>query len=455
MRIRRSSLLSILSAVSLSFAAFAAPRTEWKAGVATIDITPKEAIWMAGYAARQHPSEGVVMPLHAKALAIEDRQGHRAVIVTSDILGFPRGVAGAIAEQAQQRYRLTREQLALTSSHIHSGPVIGQSLSLMYPVNAEQAATIAAYTAWLEQQVVSVIGAALKDLRPANLSLSRGEAGFAVNRRQLRNGQMIIGVNPSGPVDHEVTVLRVSGPDGKLRAVLFRYACHNTTLEGNFYKIHGDYAGIAQEKVEKAHPGTVALFALGCAGDSNPEPRGKEEIAVTHGQTLARAVEQALGGSQTPLRGPLRGAFARVDLPFATPPTREEFQARLTDRDPNRRKHAQAMLALLDKGQLPSTYAYPVQVLQFGKDLTMVVLGGKVVVDYTIRLKQELGAPDRLWVTAYANDVCGYIPSRRVLTEGGYEAVLSQMYYGHPAPWTPEVEDLVVGKVKGLVKKVR
>ncbi len=92
--------------------------------------------------------------------------------------------------------------------------------------------------------------------------------------------------------------------------------------------------------------------------------------------------------------------------------------------------------------------------LQFGKDLTLVALGGEVLVDYALRLKRELGA-DKLWVVAYANDVFAYIASRRVLGEGGYEAETSMIYYGQPGPWAPAVEDTLVTKVHQLVKKVR
>ncbi len=436
---------------------WAALRTEWKAGAASVVITPKQPMWMAGYAARKKPSEGTAQELYAKALALEDRRGNRAVIVTSDLIGLVRAITDPIAERVAQRYGLRRDRILFTSSHTHSGPVLRESLVGMYALDSERTAAVHAYTERLQEQVVELVGAALKDLAPARLSLGRGRADFAVNRRLKREKGFVIAVNPEGPVDHEVTVLRVERADGSLRAVLFSYACHNTTLGGDFYRFHGDYAGIAQEAFEKAHPGAVALFMAGCGADANPNPRGTVERARKHGESLAAAVEKTLAGPLRPVAGPLRTAFDRVDLPFAPPPSREELQARLEDKDIYRQRHAKAMLAILDqKGRLPSHYPYPIQVLQFGKDVTLVALGGEVVVDYALRLKRELGGRrGDLWVAAYSNDVFAYIPSRRVLEEGGYEASQSMIYYGQPGPWAPAAEETLVGKVHQLVKKVR
>lgn len=454
----RSSLLCwcALGALVLAPASgFAAPRNEWKAGVAAVKITPRQPIWQAGYAARKHPSEGVTHELYAKALAIEDRRGHRVVIITSDLLGFPRAVAEPIAERIEKQHGLRRDAILFSSSHTHSGPVIRESLIGMYALDGQQMAVVREYTDWLQDRVVEVAGAALKDLAPARLSLGRGEAGFAINRRLKRETGYVISPNPAGPVDHTVNVLRIERADGTLRAILFSYACHNTTLGADNYQIHSDYAGVAQETFEKTHPGATALFMLGCAGDANPEPRNTMELAQKHGEELAAAVDQTLAGSLRPVSGPLRTIFDRVNLPFATPPSREELQARLQEKDVYRQRHARDMLAILDqKGQLPASYPYPIQVLQFGKGLTLVALAGEVVIDYTLRLKRELGA-DKLWVSAYCNDVFAYIASRRVLEEGGYEASTSMIYYGQPGPWSPAAEDVLIAKVHQLVKKVR
>ncbi len=449
-------IIALLCLTGISSPAVGAPGDEWKAGVAVVDITPDGPIWMAGYAARKGPSQGIGQRLHAKALALEDSGGHHCVIVTTDLLGFPAAVSEPIAESVHRLYGLDRDQVVLTSSHTHSGPVIRESLINMYPLDAAQRETVLSYTVRLQAQVVEVVGAALKDLAPAQLSLGRTQADFAVNRRLKKDGRFVIGVNPEGPVDRDVTVLRVRRPDGSLRAVLLSYACHNTTLTQENYQIHGDYAGVAQEELEKSLPGSTALFMLGCAGDANPNPRGNVQLAWAHGGSLAHNVRYALLDSMRTVHGPLRTLYERVDLPLAALPTREALQSRLKSTDAYVRKHAQIMLDELDKnGSLPELYPYPIGVVKFGKSLTLVALSGEVVVDYAIRLRKELGSPGKLWIAAYANDVFAYIPSKRVLAEGGYEAETSMTYYGLPGPWAPEVEEVIVGTVLRMVKSSR
>jgi hypothetical protein len=101
---------------------------------------------------------------------------------------------------------------------------------------------------------------------------------------------------------------------------------------------------------------------------------------------------------------------------------------------------------IADGKPLSQTYPYPVQVWRLGPELAFVTLGGEVVVDYAVRLKQELGR-EKTWVAGYSNDVMAYIPSRRVLGEGGYEGGGAMVYYSLPCPWAPEVEEMIVRSV--------
>ena len=424
----------------------------WKAGLAKMNITPRGSLWMAGYAARTKPSEGTLQPLYAKALALEDRKGKRCVWVTSDLLGFPRTVANNIAERAQKQYQIPRECLILNSSHTHCGPVLDSMLAVAYDMNEEQWSATKAYTRDLEDKVVAVIGAALADLRPARLSFGHSEANFCANRRVKTEKGYVIGVNPVGPVDRGVPVLRVDGKRRKLRGIVFGYACHNTTLGDHFYQFNGDYAGFAQQRLEEQHPGAVALFMEGCGADANPAPRGTVDLARKYGGMLAEAVDQALGRPLKPVRGPLKTAWELVPLSFATPPTRDELQKQLQDKSVYVQRHAQLMLSILDRdGRLLTEYPYPVQVWQFGRDLTLIPMAGEVVVDYDLRLKKELGS-DSVWVAGYSNDVFAYIPSLRVLQEGGYEGGGAMIYYGQPSPFAPSVEETIISKIQELVK---
>jgi hypothetical protein len=345
--------------------------------------------------------------------------------------------------------------LLLNASHTHSGPELRTwRATQTFDLPPEQIQLIKQYSEDLEGKLIELVGRAIEDLAPAQLSYMHARAGFAMNRRSETERGYTIAPNADGPVDHAVPVLRVDGPDGKLRAVLFGYACHNTTLD--FYQFCGDYAGFAQQYLEEAHPGAAAMFISGCGGDQNPSPRRTLEWAKQHGRALANGVEAALLTRPRPLRGPLRLALEEVTLELAEPPSREQLSQQAQSADKYERRHAEDMLRELEeKGGIRTTYPYPVQVARFGDDLTMVGLAGEVVVDYSLRLKAELaGTP--VWVAGYCNDVFGYVPSQRVLQEGGYEARGAVLYYGTIAtPFAPSVENLIVRKVHELVRKVQ
>ena len=136
---------------------------------------------------------------------------------------------------------------------------------------------------------------------------------------------------------------------------------------------------------------------------------------MNYGQTIAAAVDEVLHRKMRTVQGPLTVVFVSVNLPFQTSPSREELESRTRSKDALLRRHAELMLQILDRnGKLPDHHSYPIEVWQFGKDLTFIALGGEVVVDYSLRFKRQYGF-DQLWVAGYMNDVFAYIPSRRVL----------------------------------------
>ncbi|MBI4627040.1 MAG: neutral/alkaline non-lysosomal ceramidase N-terminal domain-containing protein [Verrucomicrobia bacterium] len=448
----RSFFCSTLFALLVSPAPAAAVEATWRAGAASVGVTPQKSTWMAGFGARNKPSEGTAQELFAKALVLDDGAGHRLVIVTLDLIGLPRTLRKNLEQRAQAAWRLPPEFLLLNASHTHSGPeysigkVPADDMDLKVLAESEE------YGAKLEETLFQLIGTALSKVEPASLSYSHARAGFAMNRRLPTKTGYRNSPNPDGVVDHDVPVLRVAGADGKLRAVLFGYACHNTTLP--LYQFSGDYAGYAQDFLQAGNAGAVALFLNGFSGDQNPYPRGTVELARQHGRTLATAVEAAMAANPKPLDEPLSAAFAEIALPFAPAPTREELQKVIATKDTRQAKRAGRLLAEIDrKGRLAADYPYPVQVIRFGKQITLVALGGEVVVDFSLRLKKELAGP-MVWTAGYCNDVMAYIPSRRVLEEGGYEGREASLASSIlPGPWDTSVEELIVAKVHDLNRK--
>ena len=437
----------LLGAVSLP--------AEWMAGAAKVSITPREPVWLAGYANRDRPHEKVIQEIWVKALALRDGSGATSVIVTSDLVGLSVSMVEEIRRRALRASGVAAERLILNYSHNHSAPVTGDVLHLYYDLDARQKAAVERYTRALLERCQRAIAEAVRNLAPATLAFEQGLAGFAVNRRRSRPGGRAL----DGPVDHDVPVLAVRAPDGRLRAALFGYACHNTAL--GRYEVSGDYAGYAQQELEKKWPGAVALFLMGAGGDANPLPRYQgadpamgslaTELASMYGRILAAAVDLVLRGKMRPVRGLLRTGLANATAPFAQAPTAAQLRAQLAEaREPMRRREIRHLLGVLERGgRLPESYPYPVQVWQFGGDLKLIALTGEPVVDYALRFKKRYG-PDSTWVAGYTNELLAYIPSLRVLREGGYEGAEGMAEYGLAAPFAEGIEEAIASTVEEL-----
>lgn len=448
---RRVLVCGALALVAFTFGTLQADPPGWRAGVAKAKITPEKPLWMAGYSSRTRAAEGTIHDLWIKVLALEAPNRHRAVIVTSDLLGFPKAIADKICEGLHEQCGLEREQIMLTCSHTHSGPVLGSVLEDCYPLDDAQKALIAEYSTALDKKVVGAVAQALAAMAPATLATGAGEATFAVNRRNNREPNVPklreSGTPLQGPSDRAVPVMTIKDPNGQLRAVVFGYACHNTTLCD--YQWCGDYAGFAQLDIEQKHPGALAMFYIGCGADQNPIPRRSLELAEKYGTMLAAAVEEVLGKPMQLIEPELKTAFAIVDLPLQPLPAESELRALAKGANYRARWAARMLNLLAQKQPLPTSYPYPVQAWKLGKDQRWIALGGEVVVDYAIKLKAQYGT--RTWVAGYANDVMSYIPSRRVWEEGGYEQGAFDVYGMRAKGWTGDVEDKVLHGVEQLV----
>lgn len=427
----------------------------WKAGVAKSVITPKEPLWMAGYGGRTAPAEGAQHDLMIRVLVLEDEKGHRGVVLSSDTLGFPKSISDDLAVQLKSKFQLDRSQVLLHASHTHCGPVLRGALYDAYPLDALQIERINKYSDWLTAEVVSTIGRAITDLKPAAVTRGQGACDFAVNRRtnrepdvpMLREQNMLY-----GPVDHTVPVLAVHSPEGALRAVVFAYACHNTTLA--FQKWCGDYAGFAQYDLESRFPGATALFCMGCGADQNPLPRRTVELAESYGKRLSSSVAAVLSSKMETVEPSLRTGHEFVMLKMQGLPKADELQKMAAGTPDYRQRWATRMLDMVNRKQpIPEEYEYPLTVWKLGSKQTWITLGGEVVVDYALRLKGEYG--EGIWVTAYVNDVMAYIPSKRVLLEGGYEGQSSMMVYGLPTErWAEDVEERIALGIERCLKRV-
>jgi neutral ceramidase len=427
----------------------------WQAGVAKADITPTEPVPLAGYGGKTRMSQRVEHAIWLKALALKEDEVTVSVLVTADLVGLSDKMIEVIAKNAAKKHGVARERLILNASHNHSCPVTEDVLWLYYEFTPEEAAAKDRYTAMVYAKYDEVIGAAIAALKPAELSFEQGLAGVAVNRRRSRGPESrALG----GQVDQDVPVIAVK-IGAELQAVVFGYSCHTTALGG--LSLNGDYAGFAQLELEKSIPGCTALFVQNCGGDANPLPRirGRDaeatQLAGMYGHILAEAVRQVIAAPMKPLTGPLKVAMGETELMLQPGLPLEELKQRVPNLTGMPKREFEHFIRQYETlGAPPDRVKYPVQVWSFGPELTFIALTGETVVDYSLKLKAAHGW-NTTWVSGYNNDLLSYVPSLRVLKEGGYEGVSGMYEYGHRAPYTEDVEERITAKVEELLKKTR
>jgi hypothetical protein len=273
-------------------------------------------------------------------------------------------------------------------------------------------------------------------------------------------------------VDHDVPGLECVGTRGERKAIVFGYACHNTTIPLDDLRYCGDWAGFAKEQLEQHHRGATALYIAGAGADQDPEPRGSVELSRQYGREIADVVQAAIAGPGAEIIGPIRAAWEDVPLSLEHV-TRDQLSKMLESNDPPQRVKAKFLLDQLGRGEnLITSYTAPLQVIGFGNQLVLIALSGEPVVDWAHKFKQgarsgEQGHGSRVagceppaprsplvWVAGYCNDMFGYLPTRRLQAEGGYEGGRATLWSEIPAPFTEDVEDRITAAVRRLVGRV-
>ena len=453
MKKKVSPVIMLILLITVTFYATAGDSVSentWKAGVAKVQITPENSLWMGGYASRTHGAEGKIQDLWAKALAFEDAKGKQAVLVTTDLIGVPKKVSDDIRDRLEKKYKLNRAQVILNSSHTHSGPVLREGLVDIYPMEQSDWTKIEKYSMQLEDKIVAIVGKALNTMKPVNIYSENGVTRFQVNRRNNKEKNLLEQTELKGPNDYAVPVIKVTTKKGKMIAVAFGYACHGTVLSG--YEWSGDYMGFAQTELEKMYKGTTALFFQGAAGDQNPLPRRSVALAKQYGKELASAVERVLSEEMKPLSPELLFAYNEVELQLENPPSKAELTRMTTEMTGYEQRWAARLLQIVESGKsIEKYYPYPLQIWKMGEQF-IFTLGGEPVIGYALNLKKLFGKD--IFVLGYSNDVMAYIPTVTVLNEGGYEGETSQRAYGLPGKWKPDVEKRVLEGMVNLSEQV-
>ena len=422
-------------------------------GFAVEDITPDNPLPLTGYAGRKEVYDSIEQHIFAKAMVMGEDKEYPKALITLDLIGFPASLADDLASRLSTELKWERKQIALMATHTHTAPETGVLLNINGNLlTGEQLYRIKKFRDELLNQLERLVKTALSNREPCEILYGKGEASFATNRRIVRNGKWEgFGKNPTGPVEHDLPVLIAVNQKKTVKGFFLNYACHGTTLVREDNYVHGDWMGTAQKLLQERFPNALAMVAIGCGADSDPQPRGKLEFAEQHGKTIANEVEKIFKeGKAINLNNLPQTAFEKIRLDFDPEPSDDVLLERSSN--PNATGlYSRNLLEKRARGNLEKeNYHYPIQIWKFGADMTMVFLGGEVVVDYAKRLKKEL-PNSNLWINAYSNDVTCYVASQRLYHEGGYEVDASMFYYNKPCRFQENTEERIIGQVKTMV----
>jgi putative membrane-bound dehydrogenase-like protein len=417
----------------------------YQVGAAKVDVTPGYPIRLNGFGGRRTESEGITQRIWAKALAIGSDEEKPIVLISLDSLGIRESMVDEVAKRLKEKAGIQRDRIAVTFSHSHTTPKVNNACDTIFssPIPPQHQANIDRYTIELTNAMEEAALKALADRKPSTLSWAVGRVTFAVNRRPQ-----------GGPVDHDLPVLVVkSVGDGAVRAVYVTYACHCVTLSDN--RISGDWSGFAQEAIERTRPGAIALVSIGCGSDANPSSGvtgANTAVAADQGSQVSDEVDRLLAGTLKPVSGKIVSALSHIDIPLNPVPTKAELE-KIAAAGGSAGYNATFQIEKLKRGEtLQSKLDYPIQTWAFGDSLAMVFLAGEVCSDYSIRLKGELD-PARVWLHGYSNDFCAYIPSERLLKEGGYGGGAETVYFALPNTIAAGIEEKIIKQVHAQIPR--
>ncbi len=397
-----------LLALALAPAAFAA---EFRAAVVKLDITPSSPQWLLGYAARQ--SAGVHDPIFHRIVLLDDGRTQFA-LVSSDICLVSPAEYEKVAAALQKRTGIQPLHFWWSSTHTHSAPEVGPpGLAVAFLGDRYTHKIDPAYTEMVEEKLIAGILEARRKLQPARIGIQWGTARANINRRARDvEGETFLGLNPDGPVDRRLGLLRLDKADGSPLALIANYPIHGTVLGGQNLLISGDAPGVVSEYVEQK-TGAPLLFINGAAGDQAPiysvYPDFKsgrlsqfrallgERILETNRRLTATTAAVTLAASgrvvETPLRPGLR------------------FPAELASY--TRRASTGVEMVRL-----------PVRFLRINDDIAIWSAPLELFCEVAIEVRERVKYPNTLFF-GYTNGWLGYLLTAKELPLGGYEPRVS------------------------------
>ena len=444
-----------------------------RAGVGRTDITPPPDCFLEGFAGRDHEAEGIHDRLKATALALS-AHNRPTVIVSLDILDLPDNLVDVIWKKVKTHYHLEPRKILLNCSHTHAGPMTWLRIHTEEASDRKKVYPDEKYIQHLVENIVTAIGKAIGDLRPARAFWGIGETHIGICRRSpdasvyrgAPSGYLGIFANypnPGKEIDRTCPVISLTDERERPIALVFGASCHPTTMSHDNYLVSAEYPGVARRIIEETYQ-TPALFLQGIAGDVKPRRVAEEtsfrsgtyEDVEAVGAELAGDVKNAIEKGLAPLDIRIRGALKRVPVPLA-PDWDETVWRSYTDacHPAHRRMWGEWWLRKKLAGEpIPSSLNMTLSLLELSGELRIAALAGEVLTDMGLTMKRSFLRGTTL-VLGYSNGRSAYIPDSAILREGGYEAIESVFFTPTmPAPWREDIDDTILAAFRELEKEL-
>jgi neutral ceramidase len=393
-----------------------------------VDITPKDSQWLLGYQARQ--SNGVHDNIYHRVLALEAR-GTPFYLVSTDVCLFSPNFHDAVMRELQTRSGIDPAHVWWSVTHTHAAPELGPPDMYKALLGRSDHDWDRDYTAFATNALIDAVRAARERLEPARLAFATTTANANINRRARDvDGKISLGLNPDGPVDRQVNLIRIQRPDGTPIALVVNYAMHGTVMSGQNLKISGDAPGVVSAYLEEQLGGTV-LYVNGAAGNIAPiysvyadaSSGHLSQFRVLLGDKVIAAVRAMPGGTD---RVVIRHGAQVVETPrrpdLAWP---DEL----------------APYATADRARIRLP-------LRFAAINEAVIWSAPVEMFCEIAMNIHDRSPfKRTFYFGYTNGWFGYLPTAKGFEEGGYEPRTS--------PFTAQAETDVTTAVATFVKQFR
>lgn len=422
-----------------------------KLGIGQAVLTPPVGTPLAGFGSRDHGSEGVLDDLEARVLWFQegDSAENAVCIITADLLGFGPQIISDILGTLSEEHGILPERVLMSASHTHSGPQIDDLV-------IGTGATVPEVVSLVRDRILGAVRTAKSDLQPIALHAGTGLCeGFAINRRKMVDGHLQMAPNPLGPKDDKVTAIVCrNDSDGRVRAVLFHFTCHPSTVGS--YEVTADYPGVARRHIEKAlGNGAIAAFLPGCCGDvrsfctvmgAKAFRTGTAEDIGAFGTALGTEVVNIVRHATEPVTPKLSVKNISVDIPLARHPSRKELEELTRNGDALHKTWAWSILSK----PFANVREFHIQRIDLAKEVSLVAMNGEVCSEYGHFVRKQRPCSYTVPL-GYSNGIIGYIPTADMFPDGGYEPDTSHIYYTLPSPFTPELEWIIQSGLRRIM----